>query len=177
MSAAYGIEIKHGWVNLLQNKLEQNNNGTVQWNVVNASISGETTSGGLARLPNLLKKHQPDICILGLGANNGLRGQSLPIMEEELNKMINQCKEYGSILLLGIKLPPNYGKKYSNEFHNIYIRIADKNKIPYVPFILDGVATNENFMQKDGLHPNLYAQPIILENIWPALSKLIESYL
>ena len=98
LSAAYGIEIEHGWVNLLQKKLNQNFSGTVQWNVVNASVSGETTAGGLARLPNLLKKYQPDICILELGANNGLRGQSLNIMEEQLNNLITQCKKYGSIL-------------------------------------------------------------------------------
>ena len=176
MSAAYGIGIEHGWVNLLQKKLNKNFSATVQWNVVNASVSGETTAGGLARLPNLLKKYQPDICILELGANNGLRGQSLSVMEEQLNNLINQCKKYGSILLLGIKLPPNYGKKYSDEFHNIYIRISDKNNIPYVPFILEGIATKEKLMQADGVHPNIYAQPLILDNIWPILSNLIDTH-
>ncbi len=173
LSAAYGIDIQQGWVNLLQNRLNNNYNGETTWNVINASVSGETTAGALARLSDLLKTHQPSVCILGLGANNGLRGQSLHIMKDQLNSIVQQCKQHGLVLLLGIKIPPNYGDKYTNEFHLIYKQIAEKNNISYVPFMLDGIVLNNKYMQKDGLHPNAQAQPIILDNIWPSLFELL----
>ena len=112
LSAAYGIQLEEGWVNLLQNKLKQEQTGGKTWHVINASVSGETTTGALARLPELLDKHKPQLCIIELGANNGLRGMPLSTMQENLNEMIAQCKQYGQLLLLGMRLPPNYGKKY-----------------------------------------------------------------
>ncbi len=175
LSAAHGIELDHGWVSLLQNRLDQNYNEDRTWKIVNASVSGETTTGALARLPDLLEQHQPDLCILELGANNGLRGQSVSLMEENLNDMVEQCKNYGTTLLLGIRLPPNYGKKYTEAFHRIYTLVAEKNKIPVVPFILEGIALREGYMQADGLHPSKEAQATILENIWPTLSNLLNS--
>lgn len=175
LSAAHGIELEQGWVSLLQNRLDQNHSDNTAWIVVNASVSGETTAGALARLPDLLDKHQPNLCIIELGANNGLRGQSVSLMQEHLNEMVEQCKEYGTTLLLGIRLPPNYGKKYTEEFHHIYNFVAEKNNIPVVPFILDGIALQEKYMQTDGLHPTAAAQSIILENIWPTLCNMLNS--
>lgn len=175
LSAAHGIELEQGWVSLLQNRLDQNHSDNTAWIVVNASVSGETTAGALARLPDLLDKHQPNLCIIELGANNGLRGQSVSLMQEHLNKMVEQCKEYGTTLLLGIRLPPNYGKKYTEEFHHSYNVVAQKNNIPVVPFILDGIALQEKHMQTDGLHPTAAAQSIILENIWPTLRNMLNS--
>lgn len=176
LSAAHGIELEQGWVSLLQNRLDQNYNEDAAWKVVNASVSGETTAGALARLPDLLDQHQPDLCVLELGANNGLRGQSVSLMQEHLNAMIQQCKEHGAVLLLGIKLPPNYGKKYTEEFHRSYVSLAKKNNIPIVPFILDGIALEEKYMQTDGLHPNAEAQLLILENMWPTLCNMLPSH-
>ena len=175
LSAAHGFELEDGWVNLLQNRLNENYSEDITWSIVNASVSGETTAGALARLPGLLKQHQPKLCILELGANNGLRGQPVSLMQEHLNIMIEQCNEYGDILLLGIKLPPNYGKKYSEKFYHSYTLIAEKNKIAFVPFMLEGIALHKEFMQADGLHPTASAQPMILENIWPTLSTLLDS--
>lgn len=174
LSAAYGIDAKQGWVSLLQTRLDQKYNGNVKWEVVNASVSGETTAGGLARLPGLLEKHKPVLCIIELGANNGLRGQSITLMRDQLTSMVELCEQLGTSLLLGIKLPPNYGNKYSEEFHNIFNMVANDNNIAYIPFILDGVALSNHLMQTDGLHPNEKAQAIILENIWPTLDKLLQ---
>jgi len=175
LSAAYGIELEQGWASLLQNRLDQYYNEDKTWNIVNASVTGETTTGGLTRLPDLLDQHQPDLCILELGANDGLRGQSVSLMQEHLNEMVEQCKEYGTTLLLGIRLPPNYGKKYTEDFHRSYIIIAEKNNIPVIPFLLDGIALQEEYMQADGLHPTAAAQSIILENIWPTLCDMLNS--
>ncbi len=176
LSAAYGIEVEQGWVSLLQSRLNQNYNEGLFWNVVNASVSGDTTTGGLARLPNLLALHQPAICIIELGANDGLRGQSITQMRNQLNTIVTLCEKIATTLLLGIKLPPNYGKKYSNEFHHTYLLISKDNSIALVPFILKGIAFNETLMQTDGLHPNAKAQPIILNNIWPSLNKLLKKF-
>ena len=175
LSAAYGIELEQGWVNLLQNRLDQVQDDSNPWHVVNASVSGETTSGALARLPDLLDEYQPALCILELGANDGLRGQPVNIMRDHLDKMIALCKNSGEVLLLGIRLPPNYGKKYTEAFDQSFAQVADENKIPFVPFILDGIALHEQYMQLDGLHPTAEAQKIILENIWPTLSGILDS--
>lgn len=174
LSAAYGIEIEHGWVNLLRNRLD-NYSEDKQWNVVNASVSGETTSGGLARLPALIDQYQPVLCIIELGANNGLRGQSTTLMQSNLDQMVKHCDTAGTSLLLGIKLPPNYGDKYTHAFHQIYIDVANENEISLVPFLLDGIALQDKFLQADRLHPTVEAQPIILDNIWPTLCKVLES--
>ena len=172
LSAAYGIEIEHGWVNLLRNRLDHYSEDR-QWNVVNASVSGETTAGGLARLPNLIRQYQPVLCIIELGANNGLRGQSTSLVQNDLDQIVKKCSESGTSLLLGIKLPPNYGEKYTQAFHQIYTNVANKNNIPLVPFLLDGIALQDKYLQADRLHPIAEAQPLILENVWPILSEIL----
>lgn len=174
LSAAYGIKIEHGWVNLLRNRI-RNYSEDKQWNVVNASVSGETTSGGLARLPNLIEKYQPVLCIIELGANNGLRGQSTSLMQDDLEQMIKQCKTTGTSVLLGIRLPPNYGERYTHAFHQVYLDLASQCDIPLVPFLLEGIALKDEYLQADRLHPTAEAQPIILENVWPTLEKLLDS--
>lgn len=145
------------------------------WRVINASVSGETTAGALARLPDLLDEYKPAICILELGANDGLRGQPISNMREHLNEMVALCKNYGKVLLLGIRLPPNYGKKYTEAFDRSFVQVTEQNNIPLVPFILDGIALNEQYMQLDGLHPTAEAQEKILENVWPELNIILES--
>jgi acyl-CoA thioesterase-1 len=174
LSAAYGIEIEHGWVNLLRNRIDHYSEDK-QWKVVNASVSGETTSGGLARLPHLLTKYQPVLCIIELGANNGLRGQHTTLMQNELEQMIKQCAVTGTSVLLGIKLPPNYGEKYTQAFHQVYFDLANDCDIPLVPFLLEGIALNDKYLQADRLHPTAEAQAIILENVWPVLDKWLNS--
>lgn len=176
LSAAYGIEIERGWVNLLRNRIG-NYSEDRQWNVVNASVSGETTAGGLARLPALLQKHQPVLCIIELGANNGLRGQSTVLMQQNLEEMIKQCNLSGTSILLGIKLPPNYGEKYTQAFHQVYSDLANACDIPLVPFLLEGIALNDEYLQADRLHPTAQAQPIILENVWPLLEEWLDEWL
>jgi len=174
LSAAYGIDIELGWVNLLRNRLD-NYSEDQQWNVVNASVSGETTAGGLARLPALLENHRPVLCIIELGANNGLRGQPTALMQHDIEDMVKRCSVTGTSILLGIKLPPNYGEKYTQAFHQIYIDIAKECDIPLVPFLLNGIALKDEYLQADRLHPTAEAQPIILENVWPTLEKWLES--
>jgi len=174
LSAAYGIEIEQGWVNLLRGRLDHYSEDQ-QWNVVNASVSGETTAGGLARLPDLLEEYQPVLCIIELGANNGLRGQPTSLMKMNLEHMIKQCSNSGTSLLLGIKLPPNYGEKYTQSFHQVYSDLANECAIPLVPFLLEGVALKDELLQADRLHPTAEAQPIILENVWPTFEKMLDS--
>lgn len=170
LSAAYGIKTEQGWVNLLRHRL---NNDVSMWNVINASISGETTSGGLARLERLISQHQPVLCIIALGANDGLRGQSLTLMQKNLDEMVSQCNSTGTTLLLGIKLPPNYGNEYTQAFHQVFSDVAEKSNISYVPFMLEGIALQEEYFQADGLHPTAEAQPKVLENIWDKLQVVI----
>jgi len=174
LSAAYGIETEYGWVNLLSNRLDHYSEDQ-QWNVVNASVSGETTAGGLARLPPLLEQYQPVLCIIELGANNGLRGQSTSLMKQNLEQIVKQCSLTGTSLLLGIRLPPNYGEKYTQSFQQVYSDIADECDIPLVPFLLEGIALKDEYLQADRLHPTAKAQPIILENVWPTLEKWLNS--
>ena len=174
LSAAYGIDIEHGWVSLLRNRI-QNYSEDKQWNVVNASVSGETTAGGLARLPGLIEQYQPVLCIIELGANNGLRGQSATLMQNNLDQMVKQCNLSGTSLLLGIKLPPNYGDTYTQAFHKIYSDVANDNNIQLVPFLLEGIALQDKYLQADRLHPTAEAQPLILENVWPTLNETLNT--
>lgn len=172
LSAAYGIEIESGWVNLLQNRLKAIPE-LANWHIINASVSGETTSGALARLPDLLESYHPKLCIVELGANDGLRGQSIEQMQQNLDKIIRACKQYGDVLLLGMRLPPNYGKKYKQAFDQTYALLAEKNNVPLVPFILEGIALDEELFQGDGLHPTKDAQEVILGNVWPVLDDVL----
>ena len=171
ISAAYGMRVEEGWVSLLQKKLTTQGYG---YHVVNASVSGETTDGGQARLARALAIQRPGIVILELGANDGLRGLPLDEVRANLVAMIDAAQKGGSrVLLLGMRIPPNYGATYSERFHAIYGELADKYHVPFVPFLLDKVALDPDMIQQDGLHPNAQAQPQLLEAIWPALRPML----
>ena len=171
ISASFGFEVQHGWVALLEQKLKSSH---PDYTMINASISGDTTAGGLARLPLLLKQYQPEIILLELGANDGLRGMSLKAMQKNLSAIIKQSQKSGArVLLLSMRIPSNYGKRYTDMFYNSYQKIAKKQNIPVVPFILEGVALDKSQMQQDGLHPNEKAQPIIANHIAPYLLPLL----
>ncbi len=166
LSAGYGIELDQGWVKLLEQKLRREEG----FEVVNASVSGETTSGGLARLPALLKAHHPELVIIELGGNDGLRGQPTKGMQRNLTSMVALSRAAGAkVLLLGMRIPPNYGPRYTEAFFNVYAKVAEAEAVPLVPFFLEGVATNDQLMQKDGIHPKASAQPLMLENVWPLI--------
>jgi acyl-CoA thioesterase-1 len=171
LSAEYGLARGKGWVNLLQDRLRAEK---IDAAVVNASISGDTTSGGAARLPALLKKHRPDILIIELGGNDGLRGLSLAATETNLRSMIKAGQTaHARVLLLGMRLPPNYGAAYAESFHALYAKLAKENQTALVPFFLEGVATREGMFQGDRIHPVAAAHPIMLDNVWPALKPLL----
>ncbi len=173
LSAAHNIANSAGWVTLLEDKL-QTENTKIQ--VINASISGETTLSGLQRLTQLLDSHNPSIVILELGANDGLRGLSLTSIENNLESMIAQIQTNQSqLLLLGIQIPTNYGKIYRQRFANIYSELSEKHRLPFLPFLLEGIALKPKLMQADGIHPTAEAQTLILNNIWPKLAPLIRS--
>lgn len=170
LSAAYGIERDEGWVNLLAERLE----GDAR--VINASISGETTSGGLQRFTDILGQRQPDIVLIELGGNDGLRGLSPNQMQANLASMIEQSQDAGAqVLLLGIDIPPNYGQAYRDAFTGVFYSLAEEHDVSLVPFLLEGIALNDALMQSDGIHPTADAQPIILENVWPELEPLLET--
>jgi acyl-CoA thioesterase-1 len=157
---------EQSWVSLLSEQL-----GT-EYTVINSSISGETSKGGLDRLPGLLSEHQPDTVLIELGANDGLRGYPINQTTENLQAMISLAKNQGAqVILLGIRLPPNFGKRYTEPFFEQYSQLATKNNIDYLPFLLEGVAGFESLMQSDGLHPTAEAQPLILENVLPLINK------
>lgn len=164
LSAAYGIPVEKGWVNLLQEKLGD------KYTVVNGSISGETTAGGLTRLPDALKAHKPAYVLLELGANDGLRGIALDEMRANLEQMIKLAQAADAkVVLIGIKLPPNYGPAFNDKFDAAYVGLAQQYALPLVPFLLEGVADNWDLMQADGLHPTAEAEPKVLENVWKVL--------
>lgn len=170
LSAGYGIDIEQGWVNLLEKELTKNH--AVQ--IINASISGETSSGGSTRLPALLTEHKPDIVILELGGNDGLRGQPLKLLEKNLQTMIDASKKIeAKVLLAGMQIPPNYGARYSNQFKELYPKLAEQNQLGLIPFLLEGIGGNETLIQRDGIHPTAEAQPIIVKNVLPELEKLL----
>jgi acyl-CoA thioesterase-1 len=172
ISAAYGLDVNTGWVNLLQEKL--NASGYKHYQVINASISGNTTGDGLGRLPELLRRHQPHIVIIELGGNDGLRGYPIKIMQRNLQQMIDLSTAAKSkVLLAGIEIPPNYGPQYTALFRQGFQTIADSNDIVFLPFILANVATDSELMQNDGIHPTAAAQPQMLDNVWPYLQTLL----
>ena len=171
ISAGYGLAANEGWVSLLQNRLKTQGYG---YRVVNASVTGETTTGGLARLPRALSLHQPVIVVIELGGNDGLRGLPLDTSRANLQKMIDLSLGAGAkVLLLGMKIPPNYGPRYANEFENLYAALARRNKLAFEPFFLDEIALADGMMQEDGIHPTAKAQPIMLETLWPRLTPLL----
>ena len=166
ISAGYGIEPQQAWVNLLQKRLDQQY--PKQHKVVNASVSGETTSGALARLPKLLKTHKPNVVVIELGGNDGLRGQPPQMIQKNLAQLIQQSqKANATVVVLGMKIPPNYGTAYSKAFENNYKVVSQQYKVKLLPFFLEGVAGNKSLMQKDLVHPNGKAQPILLNLAYP----------
>ncbi|MBW6452368.1 MAG: arylesterase [Methyloprofundus sp.] len=171
ISASYGFEAQQGWVALMQQKIQV---AYPEYTIHNESISGDTTAGGLARLPHILKKYQPDIIMLELGANDGLRGMSLTEMQKNLSAIIEKSKKSGAqVLLLSMRIPSNYGRRFTDRFYATYQKLSTQHDIPVVPFILENVALNKEYMQRDGLHPNALAQPTITEHIYPYLLKLL----
>jgi len=166
LSAGYGIQPQQGWVHLLQKRLEQQY--PKQHKVVNASVSGETTSGALARLPKLLQTHRPDLVVIELGGNDGLRGQPPQMIQKNLDSLIQQSqKAKAKVIVFGMKMPPNYGQAYSKAFENNYKVVSQQYKVKLLPFFMQGVAGNKTLMQKDLIHPNAKAQTILLNNAYP----------
>ncbi|WP_370653256.1 arylesterase [Lacisediminimonas sp.] len=171
LSAEYGLARGTGWVTLLEKRLDGKYAGT---KIVNASISGETTSGGRARLDALLQKHRPQILILELGANDGLRGLSIEATESNLRAMIAQAKKARlAVILVGMQIPPNYGADYTRRFANLYPKLAKENKLALVPFLFDGLGDQPQMFQSDRIHPTAEAQPIMLDNVWSQLKPLL----
>ena len=171
ISAAFGLETRQGWVSLLAERLRS---AAPEWRVVNASVSGDTSAGGLSRLPGLLEKHRPALVVIELGGNDGLRGQPPLQLQQNLAAMIDHSRQAGAeVLLLGMKLPPNYGVRYTRAFEQVYVDLARERQVPLVPFFLDGVGGVRSLMQADGIHPGAAAQPILLENLCPTLQPLL----
>jgi acyl-CoA thioesterase-1 len=172
LSAAYGLAANQGWVALLGERIGREK---LSWRVVNASVSGETTAGGLRRLPEDLKRHRPSVVVIALGANDGLRGQPVAASRANIEQLIRIAQTArAQPVLVGIMIPPNYGIEYAREFRELYPQVAKRLRVPLVPFLLDGVAENRDFFQADQLHPTAAAQPRILENVWPALEPLLK---
>jgi acyl-CoA thioesterase-1 len=171
LSAAYGLRQNTGWVDLLSMQLKATNS---TWKVANASISGETTSGASERIAELLKLYQPEIVLIELGGNDGLRGFPPKVTYRNLEKIIQLSQQQkAKVIITGIHLPPNYGKKYEQLFYQNYIKLTEKYALTMVPFILEGIAGNPELMQKDGIHPKENAQQKILDNVWIYLKTLI----
>ena len=172
LSAAFGLQPQQGWVALLGQRVQTQGYG---YHVVNASVSGETTAGGLARLPRALQVHHPEIVVLELGANDALRGLPLDNTRSNLDEMLRAMQASGArVLLVGIQIPPNYGPRYTTEFTAIFPGLAKQYHVPLVPFLLQDVALNPARMQEDGLHPNATGEPIVLETVWTYLKPLLK---
>lgn len=171
ISAALGLETSQGWVSLLQKRLDEEG---FEHRVVNASISGDTSAGGASRLPALLGEHKPELVIIELGGNDGLRGQPPAQLQQNLAGMVERSQQAGAkVLLLGMRLPPNYGKRYTDAFARVYQDLATSRQVPLVPFFLEGVGGVEGMMQADGIHPAAGAQGKLLDNVWPSLEPLL----
>jgi len=172
LSAGYGVTQASAWVSLLQTKLTESR---YPMKVVNASVSGETSVGGLNRISPLLQQYRPSIVIVELGANDGLRGLPISAMKENLHKILQKCLDANAnVLLLGMRLPPNYGPAYTQSFADAYKDLAFSKKITLIPFFLANIADKRELMQADDLHPNQQAQPLILDNVWPSLLPMIQ---
>ncbi|WAP65653.1 arylesterase [Pseudomonas fortuita] len=171
ISAGFGLDTRQGWVTLLQTRLKDEG---FDDKVINASISGDTSAGGHARLPALLAAHKPDLVVLELGGNDGLRGQPPAQLQQNLASMIGSARQAGAkVLLLGMRLPPNYGVRYTTAFAKVYEQLAADMQVPLVPFFLEGVGGVPELMQADGIHPAQGAQQRLLENAWPAIKPLL----
>lgn len=171
ISAAFGLDSRQGWVALLEKRLDEEG---FEHSVVNASISGDTSAGGAARLSALLAEHKPELVIIELGGNDGLRGQPPAQLQQNLASMIDKSQSAGAdVLLLGMRLPPNYGARYTTSFAQVFADLAEQKKVPLVPFFLEGVGGVPGMMQADGIHPTESAQAVLLENVWPTLKPLL----
>jgi len=172
LSAGYGLENNSGWVTLLEKRIADTNNS---YTIVNASISGNTSGNGLGRIETDLNLHNPDILILELGGNDGLRGHPPSLFKSNMEQIIQHSHNKNvRVLLLGIKLPPSYGQRYSKAFESVYSDLSESYQLPFVPFFMDKVGVNKELMQKDGIHPNLKGQPQLLENVWPLLEPMLD---
>lgn len=170
LSAGYGIQPQQGWVYLLQKRLDQQY--PKQHKVVNASVSGETTSGALARLPKLLQTHKPQIVVIELGGNDGLRGQPPQMIQKNLGQLVQISQQAkAQVIIFGMKIPPNYGTAYSKAFENNYKMVSQQYKVKLLPFFLEGVAGKKNLVQNDQIHPNAKAQPILLNTAYPYIKS------
>lgn len=171
ISAALGLETSQGWVRKLDERLRERG---FEHQVINASVSGDTSAGGLARLPALLAEHRPGLVIIELGGNDGLRGMPPGQLQQNLAAMIERVQATGArAVLLGMRLPPNYGARYTKAFSQVYVDLAEEKQVPLVPFFLEGVGGVEGMMQPDGIHPSVAAQSRLLENVWPTLEPLL----
>lgn len=171
ISAAYGMSLEEGWVALLQQRLNETH---PEHRVINASISGETSGGAATRLPALLQEHQPAIVVLELGGNDGLRGYPIKRLRANLMQMAQRSRASGAeLVVLGMEIPPNYGRRYTQQFRESFAMVAQSNDGTLVPFFLDGIATDTSLMQADGIHPKPEAQPMLLANVWPTLKELL----
>lgn len=173
LSSGYNFSPDKTWVALLDKKLSEEN---INYQVINSSISGDTTTQGLQRLPKLLEVHQPDMVIIELGGNDGIRGFPPKSIKSNLDKLVKMSKQSGAdVLLLGIRIFPNYGERYADAFFNNYQKVADNNEVALVPFFLENVGGKDDLMQKDGVHPNEKAQPILLDNVWPKVQEVLNA--
>ena len=173
ISAGYGMEQEQSWVTLLQERI---NAAGMQFNVVNASVSGETTGGGVARLPKTLELHDPALVVLELGGNDGLRGYPINKIRDNLRRMTRDVIDHGAaVMLIGMVLPPNYGRRYVAGFEQSFHEVADELRVPLLPHLLDGVTTDRALFQPDGIHPTQEAQTLLLKDVWPMLKPLLEA--
>jgi acyl-CoA thioesterase-1 len=171
LSSGYGLSEAPSWVSLLKDRLEAQG---YEYDVVNASIAGDTSAGGLARLPRLLETLMPDIVVIEIGGNDGLRGQPVDVLRQNIAKMIRLARDAGArVLLTGIQIPPNYGFAYTEALAGVYRDLAHEFSVPLVEFLMQGIALNDALMQADRMHPNADGQPIMLENVWPVLAELL----
>lgn len=171
ISAGFGLDTSKGWVSLLRQRLAQEGSSDV---LVNASITGDTSANGAARLPALLAEHKPALVIVELGGNDGLRGLQPTQLQQNLATMIDRSREAGAkVLLLGMQLPPNYGVRYTKAFAQVYSDLAEQKQVALVPFFLQGIGGNPQLMQADGIHPAVNAQGLLLDNVWPTLKPLL----
>lgn len=173
LSSGYGIGAEQSWVAMLEDRLRSEGYG---YEIVNASIAGDTSAGGLARLPRLLEQHDPDLIVIELGGNDGLRGQPVARLRDNLAKMIEQSQQSGAeVVLAGIQIPPNYGGSYTEALSAVYPELAERFEVPLVGFLLEGVALNDELMQPDGIHPNAAGQKVVFANVWSVLGPLLAS--
>lgn len=171
LSAGYGVDVDQSWATLLQARLEAQG---YEHRVINASITGETTEGGVTRIATALENFSPELVILELGGNDGLRGFPTDVIQENLSRIIEASRESGaSVVLLGIRIPTNYGQRYTQAFENVYRELAAQHGIPWIEFFMEGIALNPGLMQDDGIHPNAEAQPLLLDNAWPIVDQAL----